>query len=113
MSTTKDPWVHVLQQLEPMYFKWKDIVDNGPKIHADLSQQGRWWCITLQEESLPKTDLSVKWTNIGKLDERVAWAKDQLKEWPDVKRMAHDMWYFKYRKDAEKFITLFHLSWDR
>ena len=44
-------------------------------------------------------------------DNCVSWTNDKLKDWPNVKRMAHDMWDFKHRRDAEKFITLFHLSW--
>lgn len=113
MNTTVDPWIHILQELEPQYFRWKDLVEKGPRIFADLSQRGRWWSITLQEELwIPDVnDLSVKWSNIGKLDERALWTQQQLETWPDVKRMAHDMWYFKRRHDAEKFQTLYSLKW--
>lgn len=106
-----DPWIDVLQQLEPQYFKWKALVEDGPRIFADLSQRGRWWCVILQEELILKSDLNVQWTKIGKLDERVLWTQEQLETWPDVKRMAHDMWYFKRKRDAEKFQTLYSLKW--
>ena len=108
MSTTIDPWIHVLQQLEPAYFKWKDILDNGPKISAEISRRGRVWVITLQEEPTP---LDIKWSNIGKLDERVKWAVEQLTGWSGVARMAYDMFYFKRKRDAEKFQTLYNLKW--
>ena len=102
MSTTADPWIHVLQQLEPLYFKWKDILEQGSKVHANLIRKGRQWCIVLNEEPI---------TNFGRLDERVEWTDNQLKDWSNVKRMSHDMWYFKHKHDAEKFQTLYNLKW--
>ena len=44
------------------------------------------------------------------LDSCVDWVTEKLKDWPDCHRMAWDMWDFKNQKDAEKFITVFHLS---
>jgi hypothetical protein len=102
-----DPWIHVLEQLEPDYHKLKDTLNTGPKIFADLSQRGRWWCITLQEDP----NMTFNFPSTGKLDERVDWTVGQLADWPNIKRMAHDMWYFKYKRDAEKFQTLYNLKW--
>ena len=42
-----------------------------------------------------------------------AFVEEKLKDWPNCNRMAWDMWDFKSRREAEKFITLFHLSWDQ
>ncbi len=106
-----DPWLHVLQQIEPQYFALKDLVENGPRVFAELSRRGNWWVVTLQEELTPKPDLDPKYLNLGKLDERVDWSLKQLDTWPDVRRMAHDMWYFKRRRDAEKFQTIYNLKW--
>lgn len=86
------------------------MLEKGPQIFADLSQRGKSWCVTLQEQPLPNTTTPL-WSNPGKLDERVNWALIQLQKWPDVKRMAHDMWYFKRKRDAEKFQTLYNLIW--
>ena len=44
------------------------------------------------------------------LDDCVKWVEEKLKDHPECNRMSWDMWDFKHRKDAEKFITLFHLS---
>jgi hypothetical protein len=109
--STVDPWVQVLQQLEPSYFKWKDILEKGPNIIPNLLQKGKWWCITLQEVVPDNSESNPVWSNPGKLDERVYWTHDHLMNWPDVKRMAHDMWHFKRRRDAEKFQTLYNLKW--
>lgn len=48
-----------------------------------------------------------------KLDRCIEWVSDQLVDWADCRRIAWDMWNFKHRRDAEKFITLFHLSWQQ
>jgi hypothetical protein len=48
---------------------------------------------------------------VGLLDSRVEWVYNQLKDWPDCKRTAWDMWRFKSKRDAEKFITLYTLTW--
>jgi hypothetical protein len=86
-------------------------MENGPVITADLGRRGREWCITLKEQSeYPHTD-ALLWNNPGRLDERVGWALEQLSTWPNVRRMAHDMWFFKRRRDAEKFQTLYNLKW--
>ena len=84
-----DPWIHVLEQIEPIYHTLKNNLEHGPKIFADLSQRGRWWCISLQEDP----NMTFNFSDTGKLDERVNWTLEQLAEWPEVKRMAHHMWY--------------------
>ena len=50
--------------------------------------------------------------NSMSLDKCVIWTEEKLQDWPECVRMAWDMWDFKHREDAEKFITLFHLSWE-
>ena len=105
-----DRWAKVLEQQMPEYILLKIRVEKGPKILAEISQRGKWWCITLQEQPLPNGETPL-WTMPGNLDERVNWTIPQLENWPDVKRMAHDMWFFKRKRDAEKFQTLYNLKW--
>ena len=105
-----DPWQQILEAIEPEYIELKIVLEKGPKIFADLSQRGRQWCITLQEQPLPQGNTPV-WSDSGKLDERVNWTISQLETWTDVRRMAHDMWYFKRKRDAAKFQTLYNLVW--
>ncbi len=101
----------MLQQLCPTYLELWDKMQNT-KIHADLSQRGRYWCISLQEDLPQEIPYGHKWEHdIGNLDERVDWSCKQLESWPEVRRMAHDMWFFKRKRDAEKFQTLYNLKW--
>lgn len=103
-------WTGVLRSLCPEYDILKDMLDRGPQIYADLSQRGKKWCITLQEQ-VTGYDGTPLWNNPGALDERVDWAVTQLSDWPKVRRMSYDMWYFNRRHDAEKFQTLYNLKW--
>jgi len=85
---------------------WMDELNTSmikPTLHR---RNSNWYRLQFIEES----DDDSTWYN-QKLNDTVEWAAEKLKDWPDVKRMSFDMWDFKHRKDAEKFITLFHLSW--
>jgi hypothetical protein len=102
--------VSALDDLQAVIFKWKNRISViKPKLDCRGQGNGiRWWRVQLVDETdegNPNT-----WYN-QKFDDCVSWSLDKLKDWPNVKRMSFDMWDFKHRRDAEKFITLFHLSW--
>ena len=102
--------IAALDDLDKVLREWtsRDSVIK-PKLDCKGTGTGvRWWRIQLVEES----DDDSTWTT-NKLNDSVEWALKTLKTWPDCKRMSFDMWDFKHRRDAEKFITLFHLSWDQ
>ena len=99
-----DPWIHMLHQIEPAYDKYKRIMDEGPRFKVELSLLSNHKCQIIIRE----VEGSIEF---GDLDEKCEWAADQLKSWPDCQRVAWDRWRFKYRKDAEKFRTLFTLKW--
>lgn len=81
-----------------------------PKLTCDGIGTGvRWWRVELAEE----TDGDPAMFYSRTLDDRVEWALEQLEDWPKCKRMSFNMWDFKHRTDAEKFITLYHLSWQQ
>ena len=95
-----------LDDLQAVIFKWTDRLSVIiPKLNRSKSA---WWRVELVEQS---DDDSV-WYN-QYLDERISWMDKKLKDWPNCKRMAHNMWDFKHYRDAEKFITLYHLSWQQ
>ena len=76
-----------------------------PTLHL---RESNWWSLQVVEEQEP----GVVWYN-QKLNDCVEWSAEKLKDWPNVKRMSFDMWDFKHRKDAEKFLIVFHLSWQQ
>ena len=80
-----------------------------PTLHRRANGPNYWYRLQLVEET---DDEYVKYPGLT-LDYCVKWVESQLKDRPNCKRMAWDMWDFKSRRDAEKFITLFHLLWEQ
>jgi hypothetical protein len=98
----------VFDELDKVVRSWA-VRESVIKPKLDCRGMGtgvRWWRVQLVEE----TDTDSTWYN-QHLNDCAEWTTEKLKDWPNVKRMSFDMWDFKHRKDAEKFITLFHLSW--
>jgi hypothetical protein len=103
-----------LDELQTVIFQWSKKLsvikptlhrrENGPNYRYRL-QLVEDWGSSEAEEFVNDHLHSIN------LDNCVRWTAEKLKEWPDCNRKAWDMWDFKHRKDAEKFITLFHLSW--
>ena len=100
-----------LDDLQAVMFKWKDRLSViKPTLKRRANGPNYWYRLRLVDETdegNPNT-----WYN-QQFDDCVNWTTEKLQDWPDCKRMSHDMWDFKHRKDAEKFITLFHLSWQQ
>ena len=100
--------MNALDDLQAVMFRWKDCLSViKPKLHLRESSRWRVQLVDETDEGNPNT-----WHN-QKFDDCVSWSLDKLKDWPDCKRMSFDMWDFKHRRDAEKFIILFHLSWEK
>ena len=81
-----------------------------PTLHKAFN--GHW---TLQLVDVEDEYPVATFANIpsNKLDRAVEWTTKHLEGWDNCRRMSWDMWDFKHKHDAEKFITLFHLSWTR
>jgi hypothetical protein len=99
--------VSAFDNLQAVMFEWADRQSViKPTLHRRAKGPNYWYRLQLVDE----TDST--WVNT-RLDDCVDWVTEKLKDWPDCHRKAWDMWDFKHRKDAEKFITVFHLSWDQ
>ena len=73
----------------------------------------RWWRVQLVDEETEDDNDNPNIFYNQQFEDCIRWADEKLEDWPNCKRMAFDMWDFKHRKDAEKFITFFHLSWQQ
>jgi hypothetical protein len=107
-------WVHMLGQAYPEYSDLQYSMEKGPRIKPVLTKVKNQWRLTLEEEW--HHDSGGSYTiNSGSvmLDDIVEWTEKELTKWKDCNRTAWDMWQFKYKRDAEKFITLFHLIWQQ
>ncbi len=102
-----------LDELQAVMFKWKDRTSViKPTLHRRANGPNYWWRLQLVED-FGITDDAGNHYPTRKLDDCVTWAEEKLKEWPDCDRKAWDMWDFKSRREAEKFLTVFHLSWEQ
>jgi len=105
-----DPWGHTLSMLEPDIDVLKDFMDRGPQIKPKLKLVHRTWVMEIKIDWGMFDDFGNPWGTLN-LDHRVIWAAAQLETWDNVSRQAWDMWHFKHKRDAEKFITLYNLKW--
>lgn len=101
---TTDPWLHILQRIEPEYNKYKDIMEYGrPKFMIAFA---------LLDNKKCQMHIQDDWSLTSReFDEGINWSKEQLASWPDCQQVTWNKWQFKHRKDAEKFKTLFTLKW--
>jgi hypothetical protein len=104
----------MLGQAYPEYSNLKYSMEKGPSIKPVLTKVKNQWRLTLEEEWYHDSGGSYT-INSGSvmLDDIVEWTEKELTKWKDCNRTAWDMWQFKYKRDAEKFITLFHLIWQQ
>jgi len=109
VNTDSDRWSHILQNLTPNYFKWKDIMENGPRIYAKLIKTGRYWTLAV-EEDWQSVDDAGNYVNSSQHDNIINWADEELKKWK-CRRTAWHMWEFQSKREAEKFITFYNLRW--
>jgi hypothetical protein len=111
MSAT---WMHLLEQIEPDYFKLKQMAEDGPVISIALEKRRvRWWiCIHEDWGNTPKDQQYQYYTATdNNVDQRILWAEEQLNNWKYVSRQSWQHWAFLRKHDAEKFITLFNIKW--
>ena len=96
--------------LQAVIFQWRDQGNLMIKPKIFRRAKGPNYCYRLQfvDESDPKSSQS--WYNL-KFEDCMQWTEKSLKTWPDCYRKTFDTWDFKQRRDAEKFITVFHLAW--
>lgn len=102
-----------LDELQAVMFKWKDFNSViKPMLHRRANGPNYWYRLQLVEDFGITDDAGNHYPTTN-LDNCVKWVEEKLKEWPNCDRKAWDMWDFKSRRDAEKFLTVFHLSWEQ
>lgn len=114
-----DNWNLMLRDLEPEYDKISQVIDMGPEILPVLINNKKR-CILLIQETYPdfinlvdKEILEEITSSHLNLDNTINQVSEELKTWKGCRRIAWDRWEFDSRKNAEKFVTLFHLKWQK
>lgn len=108
----KDSWTQVIEALEPNYQNLKSIMETGPEIKPALYlNRNKKWRVTIQEvwpDNIEKISV-----NNSELDQLVEWSVEELKKWKGIRRVAWDSWDFPTKREAEKFVIIFNLSWSQ
>jgi hypothetical protein len=105
-----NPWQHTLRMLQPDIDVLQEFMNRGPQIKPKLRLANRIWVLKIAEDWGIFHDAGNSY-DTPSLDQRVIWSAKQLETWDNVSRQAWNMWHFKRKKDAEKFITLYNLVW--
>lgn len=108
-----DPWKSMMTALVQDYDKLYGILNNPTRISVSLEKKDRYYWIKISEDwSEDPQDIRYKHSSaIPELQERIDWTISQLSTWDNVSRQSYDQWKFSRKLDAEKFITLFNLTW--
>jgi hypothetical protein len=103
--------VNAFDELDKIIQRWitgKSVIN--PVVFRRAKGPNYWYRLQFIDESDPES--SFGWRS-RQFEDCIQWAEKTLATWPDCHRKAFDMWDFKRRRDAEKFLTVFHLSWDQ
>lgn len=92
--------------LEKIMHQWAN--SSKPTIIPKLFKLRRKWSVAL-EENWPD-DIEIN-NFSSSLDSKVSWAESILSTWKTAHRTSWDTWQFDSKLDAEKFITIYHLTW--
>lgn len=107
-------WLHTLRQLCDEFDSLTATIEQGPTIELSINpkQSESGWVLVLKE--IWPSYINLDYTaDIGKekIKERSEWIDKQLKRQTNCARADSGAWTFKNRHDAEKFITLYYLTW--
>lgn len=112
-----DPWIHTMKGLCEGYDDILHLLENGPMItHSIVKKNSRSWVLTFDIDwGLNPLDPegTIEYLDDSKLTECIDWVTTELDHWKDVRRISYNMWSFKKKYDAEKFITFYSLSWTK
>ena len=79
-------------------------------IKSTIEKSGRGWILSIFEDFSSVDDAGNSFPS-SDLKEQVDWTVKQLED--KARRMSWNMWKFKTKCDAEKFITVYYLVWGK
>ena len=94
------------QTLDRIVQGWVKIRLENSKLFTGVVRREGKWALTIDEIVEGEEHYTSE-----KFTACIDWTISTLTTWPDCTRMGYDTWYFKYKRDAEKFNTLFQLKW--
>lgn len=102
--------MHMIDQICPKYDDLKYMMERYPIITTTLSPNSKGYTLLIEE----KWDSEfIRFPNSCRLKKAISWTDQTLKKWKGCRKTSPSTWNFISQKDAEKFQTLFYLSWDK
>ena len=98
----------MLEQLCPGYEELSDAHNHGPIITLKVVPKEKKWEVSFEEQY----HLG-HFTNSIRLNDIISWSNKTLARWENCKQISKNTWEFNSKRDAEKFQTIFYLSWDK
>ena len=95
------------QTLEQVMMEWSKLNEAIIKPQI-VKASGRGWLLSINEHWQSVDDAGNPYHS-SNLDEQIKWAVEQLEG--RASRTAWNIWKFKNKRDAEKFITVYYLVW--
>jgi len=77
-----------------------------------VKSKSKKWNLTVFEDYSSQDDAGNYYPS-SVLDEQVRWITEKLQGQENCSRQAWNIWTFKYKRDAEKFLTVYYLVWGR
>jgi hypothetical protein len=96
------------QTLDQVMMQWAK--SREVTIKPVLEKSRRDWTLSIFED-YPSVDDAGNSYHSSTLDEQIKWAVEQLED--KARRIAWNIWKFKTKRDAEKFITVYYLVWGK
>ena len=103
-------WMHMMYQVCPTYDDLKYIIEKDPVILTKIFPSEKEYTLVIEEKS--KVELT-RFSDSCKLEKIISWADQILEKWEGCRKTSNNSWNFTTQTDAEKFRTLFYLSWDQ
>jgi len=94
------------QTLDQVMMQWSKLREITIKPQLVKSRSG--WTLSIFEDYSSQDDAGNYYPS-SNLDEQIKWAVEQLEG--RASRTAWNIWKFKNKRDAEKFITVYYLVW--
>ena len=98
--------------LEQVVKGWIMSSDQIPIKSLIVKSKGKGWNLSIFEDYSSVDDAGNSYPS-SKLDEQVRWITEKLEGQANCSRQAWNIWTFKYKRDAEKFLTVYYLVWGR
>lgn len=100
--------MNMIYQLCPTYDDLKYEMEKYPIFIAKVVPDKNEYTLTIEEESRFKYLF-----NSCEFDRILSWTDQKLEKWRGCTKTSPNTWNFISQKDAEKFQTLFYLSWNQ